>query len=172
MAYRASYRSEEMGQDSINPRRHKPPSQSIDSSIVMSNVCLITGSSTGLGRVLTEFLRFPSVSADRQFRPHIEACADWLLQRFKKSGLDEEKLPSGGSPVVLTRNDRKSGRKTVLIYGHYDVQPPDPLELWQTPPFEPVIRDGRIFVRGASDNKGQLFAFLVGVIDAVMKLLG
>jgi acetylornithine deacetylase/succinyl-diaminopimelate desuccinylase-like protein len=112
---------------------------------------------------LIEFLRFPSVSADRQFKPHVEACADWLLLRFKKAGLDAEKLPTDGNPVVLARNDHKPGRKTVLIYGHYDVQPPDPLELWQTPPFEPVIRDGRIFARGSTDNKGQIFAHLVGV---------
>jgi acetylornithine deacetylase/succinyl-diaminopimelate desuccinylase-like protein len=112
---------------------------------------------------LIEFLRFPSVSADKQFKPQVEACADWLLQRFKKSGLDAEKLPTGGNPVVLARNDHKPGRKTVLIYGHYDVQPPDPLELWQSPPFEPVIRDGRIFARGSSDNKGQIFAHLIGV---------
>jgi acetylornithine deacetylase/succinyl-diaminopimelate desuccinylase-like protein len=112
---------------------------------------------------LIEFLRFPSVSADTQFKPHVEACADWLLQRFKKAGLDVEKLPAGGNPVVLARNVHRPGRKTVLIYGHYDVQPPDPLALWQTPPFEPVIRDGRIFARGSTDNKGQIFAHLVGV---------
>ena len=112
---------------------------------------------------LIEFLRFPSVSADTQFKPQVEACADWLLQRFKKAGLDAEKLPTGGNPVVLARNDHRPGRKTVLIYGHYDVQPPDPLALWQTPPFEPVIRDGRIFARGSTDNKGQIFAHLVGV---------
>src|ERR1700751_2939709 len=112
---------------------------------------------------LIEFLRFPSVSADPQFKPHVEACADWLLRRFKKSGLDAEKFPTAGNPVVLARNDRKPGRKTILIYGHYDVQPPDPLELWQTPPFEPEIRDGRIFARGSSDNKGQIFAHLIGV---------
>jgi acetylornithine deacetylase/succinyl-diaminopimelate desuccinylase-like protein len=112
---------------------------------------------------LIEFLRFPSISADTQFKPHVEACADWLLWRFQKSGLDAEKLPTGGNPVVLARSDYKPGRKTVLIYGHYDVQPPDPLELWQTPPFEPVIRGGRIFARGSTDNKGQIFAHLVGV---------
>ncbi|MEY2607323.1 MAG: hypothetical protein QOH31_5173, partial [Verrucomicrobiota bacterium] len=75
---------------------------------------------------LIEFLRFPSVSADTQFKPHVESCADWLLQHFEKSGLDAEKLPTGGNPVVLARNNHKPGRKTVLIYGHYDVQPPDP----------------------------------------------
>jgi acetylornithine deacetylase/succinyl-diaminopimelate desuccinylase-like protein len=112
---------------------------------------------------LIEFLRFPSVSADKQFKPHVEACADWLLRRFKKAGLVAEKLPTGGNPVILARNDPKPDRKTVLIYGHYDVQPPDPLELWQTPPFEPVIRDGRIFARGSTDNKGQIFAHLIGV---------
>jgi acetylornithine deacetylase/succinyl-diaminopimelate desuccinylase-like protein len=112
---------------------------------------------------LIEFLRFPSVSADTQFKPQLEACADWLLLRCKKSGLDAEKFPAGGNPVVLARNNHKPDRKTVLIYGHYDVQPPDPLELWQTPPFEPVIRDGRIFARGSTDNKGQIFAHLIGV---------
>jgi acetylornithine deacetylase/succinyl-diaminopimelate desuccinylase-like protein len=100
---------------------------------------------------LIEFLRFPSVSADLQFRLQVEACADWLLQRFKKAGLDAEKLPTGGNPVVLAGNNHKPGRKTVLIYGYYDVQPPDPLELWQTPPFEPVIRDGGLIARGSAD---------------------
>ena len=112
---------------------------------------------------LIEFLRFPSISADTQFKSQVEACADWLLLRFKKAGLDAEKSPTGGNPVVLARNHYKPARKTVLIYGHYDVQPPDPLELWQTPPFEPEIRDGRIFARGSSDDKGQIFAHLVGV---------
>jgi acetylornithine deacetylase/succinyl-diaminopimelate desuccinylase-like protein len=112
---------------------------------------------------LIEFLRFPSVSADSQFKPHVESCANWLRQRFEKSGLEAEKLPTGGNPVVLARNKHKADRKTVLIYGHYDVQPPDPLELWQTPPFEPVIRDGRLIARGSTDNKGQIFAHVIGV---------
>jgi acetylornithine deacetylase/succinyl-diaminopimelate desuccinylase-like protein len=112
---------------------------------------------------LFEFIRFASVSADSQFKPQVEAGADWLLQRFRKAGLTSEKFPTDGNPVVLARNEHKPGRKTVLIYGHYDVQPPDPLELWQTPPFEPVIRDGRIFARGSTDNKGQIFAHLIGV---------
>jgi acetylornithine deacetylase/succinyl-diaminopimelate desuccinylase-like protein len=112
---------------------------------------------------LIEFLRFPSVSADTQFKPQLAACADWLLQRLKNSGLDAEKLPTGGNPVVLARNRHQPDRKTVLIYGHYDVQPPDPMELWETPPFEPVIRDGRILARGSTDNKGQIFAHIIGV---------
>jgi len=112
---------------------------------------------------LFAFIRFASVSADTQFKPQVEACADWLLQRFKKAGLNSERLPTAGNPVILARNEPKPGRKTVLIYGHYDVQPPDPLELWQSPPFEPVIRDGRIFARGSTDNKGQIFAHLIGV---------
>src|SRR5260221_8908584 len=98
---------------------------------------------------LIEFLRFPSVSADTQFKPQVEACADWLLQRFKKAGLDAEKLPTGGNSVVLARNDHRAGRKTGLFYGHYDVQTPDPSALWQKPPFEPVIPHSRIFAPGS-----------------------
>jgi acetylornithine deacetylase/succinyl-diaminopimelate desuccinylase-like protein len=112
---------------------------------------------------LFEFLRFPSISADTQFKPQLDACSDWLLERCKKAGLTAEKVPSGGNPVILARNDAKPDRKTVLIYGHYDVQPPDPLELWETPPFEPVLRGGRIFARGSTDNKGQILAHLRGV---------
>src|SRR5260221_14353296 len=89
---------------------------------------------------LIEFLRFPSVSADTQFKPHVEACADWLLQRFEKAGLDAEKLPTGGNPGGLARNNTPPGRKTVPLFGHYYIQTPEPLALLQTPPFEPLIR--------------------------------
>jgi acetylornithine deacetylase/succinyl-diaminopimelate desuccinylase-like protein len=116
---------------------------------------------------LFEFLRFPSVSADSQFKPHLEGCADWLLARCKKAGLTAEKLATEGNPVILARNDPKPNRRTVLIYGHYDVQPSDPLELWETAPFEPVVRNGRIFARGSTDNKGQIFAHLCGVEKAL-----
>jgi acetylornithine deacetylase/succinyl-diaminopimelate desuccinylase-like protein len=116
---------------------------------------------------LFEFIRFASVSADTQFKPQVEACADWLLHRFKEAGLNSERLPTAGNPVILARNEPILGRKTVLIYGHYDVQPPDPLELWQSPPFEPVIRDGRIFARGSTDNKGQIFSHVIGVENSL-----
>ena len=116
---------------------------------------------------LLEFLRFPSVSADSKFKPDVEACADWLTQRLGKAGLDATKIATPGQPVVLAKTPHSSGKKTVLIYGHYDVQPADPLDLWETPPFEPTVRDGRIFARGSTDNKGQILAHILGVEQAL-----
>jgi acetylornithine deacetylase/succinyl-diaminopimelate desuccinylase-like protein len=111
---------------------------------------------------LFEFLRFPSVSADTQFKSDVEACADWLVSRFRKIGLDTRKFRTPGSPLIVARNEAKPGRKTALIYGHYDVQPPDPLELWDSPPFEPTVKGDKIFARGSTDNKGQILAHILG----------
>jgi acetylornithine deacetylase/succinyl-diaminopimelate desuccinylase-like protein len=116
---------------------------------------------------LFEFLRFPSVSADSRFKNSVEACADWLVSRFQKAGLDAKKFRSPGSPLIVARNEAKPGRKTVLIYGHYDVQPPDPLELWDSPPFDPTVRGDRIFARGSTDNKGQILAHILGTEAAI-----
>jgi acetylornithine deacetylase/succinyl-diaminopimelate desuccinylase-like protein len=116
---------------------------------------------------LFEFLRFPSVSANSQFKSDVEACADWLKERLQRAGLQAEICATAGNPVVLGRNEHKPDRKTVLIYGHYDVQPPDPLELWDTPPFEPVVKDGRIYARGSTDNKGQILAHVLGVESTI-----
>src|SRR5215510_15235041 len=112
---------------------------------------------------LIEFLRFPSVSADRTYQPDVNACASWLEARFEKMGLPAQKFPTPGNPVVVARNEHKQGRKTLLIYGHYDVQPPDPLDLWHAPPFEPVVKEGRVFGRGSTDNKGQILAHILGI---------
>jgi acetylornithine deacetylase/succinyl-diaminopimelate desuccinylase-like protein len=120
---------------------------------------------------LFEFLRFPSVSADSQFKSDVDACAEWLTARFQKMGLQAQKLPTPGHPVVVACNERQPGRKTLLIYGHYDVQPADPLELWESPPFEPVIKGEKIFGRGSTDNKGQIFAHILG-IESVLKERG
>ena len=116
---------------------------------------------------LLEFLRFPSVSADSKYKPDVEACADWLTNRLRKAGLEASKIATPGLPVVLAKTPHSPGKKTVLIYGHYDVQPPDPLDLWETPPFEPTVRDGRIYARGATDNKGQILAHILGVEQAL-----
>src|SRR4029077_20432080 len=105
---------------------------------------------------LIEFLRFPSVSADSQFKSSVAACADWLTSRLRRAGLQVQRYETAGHPVVVARNEERPGRRTVLIYGHYDVQPPDPVDLWETPPFEPVIKGGTIFARGSTDNKGQI----------------
>ena len=76
-------------------------------------------------------------------------------------------MPTAGHPVVWARNKHQAGRRTVLIYGHYDVQPADPLDLWDSPPFEPVLKDGFVYARGATDNKGQILAHILGVQEAM-----
>jgi len=112
---------------------------------------------------LFEFLRFPSVSTDSAHAGDVKACADWIDTKLTAIGLSSEIHPTSGHPVVIARNAHKEGRPTVLIYGHYDVQPADPLELWSSPPFEPEVRDGVLFARGATDNKGQMLAHILGV---------
>ena len=87
--------------------------------------------------------------------------------KLRGIGLSAEKHPTPGHPVVVARNEHKEGRPTVMIYGHYDVQPADPLDLWKTPPFEPRIEDGVIYARGSTDNKGQILAHIHGVQQAL-----
>jgi len=118
-------------------------------------------------RALIEFLRFPSVSTDPTRRAQTAACADWVAARFRALGLTTEVHPTPGHPVVTARNTHRPGRRTVLIYGHYDVQPADPLELWKHDPFEPQIENGVITARGATDNKGQILAHILGVEQAL-----
>src|SRR4030095_5478508 len=81
--------------------------------------------------------------------------------------LKAELHPTGGHPIVVARNEHVPGRRTVMIYGHYDVQPVDPLNEWNSPPFEPVVRDGVIFARGSTDNKGQILAHVLGVGETI-----
>lgn len=114
-----------------------------------------------------EYLRFPSISTDSKYKRDVENCADWLIGRFKGMGLSAEKYPTPKHPVVVAKSEPKKDRPTVLIYGHYDVQPVDPVEEWDTPPFEPTLIDGRVFCRGATDNKGQNFAHILGVEEAL-----
>src|SRR5881396_3966663 len=109
------------------------------------------------------FLRFPSVSTDDQYAEKLGACAQWLVEKLTSIGLETQLVPTRGHPIVWARNKHQPGRRTVLIYGHYDVQPPDPLELWDSPPFEPVLKNGYVFARGATDNKGQILSHILGV---------
>lgn len=118
---------------------------------------------------LFTFLRFPSISADSQFKKDVEACAAWLRHRLAAAGLEAELLATPGHPVIVARNQHRPDRKTVLIYGHYDVQPVDPLALWESLPFEPVIKGDRIYARGATDNKGQIMAHILGVEKALQE---
>ncbi|MGH8099746.1 MAG: dipeptidase [Chthoniobacterales bacterium] len=113
------------------------------------------------------FLRFPSVSTDDQYAVQVRDCARWLSQKLSAIGLKSQVVPTAGHPVVWAHNDHREGRPTVLIYGHYDVQPPDPLELWESPPFEPVLKNGYVFARGATDNKGQILAHILGIQETI-----
>ena len=103
--------------------------------------------------ILSGFLRFPSISTQPEHKPDLTACAEWLRVLLTGIGLTATVHSTAGSPVVLAASPRDPAKRTVLIYGHYDVQPPDPLEGWTTPPFEPRISEGRIYARGAADNK-------------------
>lgn len=107
---------------------------------------------------LFEFLRIPSVSARSEHRNDVASAAEWLAMRLIHAGLTAEIHPTEGHPVVLAEW-RGAGPEapTYLVYGHYDVQPVEPLELWTSPPFEPTVRDGRIYARGSVDDKGQLY---------------
>ncbi len=110
---------------------------------------------------LKEWLAIPSVSTLPQHKPDIQRAAEWIAQQLLTLGLHNVAiLPTAGHPVVYGEWLNAPGKPTMLIYGHYDVQPADPLEEWSTPPFEPTVRGENIFARGASDNKGQIFAAL------------
>jgi acetylornithine deacetylase/succinyl-diaminopimelate desuccinylase-like protein len=112
---------------------------------------------------LFAFLRFPSISTDSRNAGDVRDCAAWLVGKLTAMGLETTLHDTPGHPIVVARNLHRPDRRTVLIYGHYDVQPVDPVELWESPPFEPVIRDDRILARGATDNKGQMLAHVMGV---------
>ncbi|MFA7238119.1 MAG: M20/M25/M40 family metallo-hydrolase [Phycisphaeraceae bacterium] len=138
---------------------------------------------------LCDWLRIPSVSTDPAFAPDVRRAAQWAADRLRECGLDVKIVPTKGHPVVMakTKGRRDEGTKgrsegngsasppsslrpsvptslssppSLLFYGHYDVQPPDPIDLWTTPPFQPTIRDGAIYARGADDDKGQVSTFL------------
>jgi acetylornithine deacetylase/succinyl-diaminopimelate desuccinylase-like protein len=121
---------------------------------------------------LFDFLRIPSISADSKYKGETRRAADWLAAKMKDAGLEVSIHETPGHPIVLGEW-RGAGKAapTVLIYGHYDVQPADPVHLWESPPFEPVIRDGRIYARGSVDDKGQLYLH-VKAMEAAMKTNG
>ena len=107
---------------------------------------------------LFSILRIPSISAKPENKPDMVRCAERLKQLLLEAGADmADVMPTSGNPVVFGRKIIDPSYKTILVYGHYDVQPPEPLEKWKTDPFEPVIHDDAIWCRGANDDKGQLF---------------
>ena len=122
---------------------------------------------------IIDFLKIPSISADSAYKDQVDQAADWLVEKFQAINVDRvEKITTPGHPVVYAEKMVSPDKPTILVYGHYDVQPPDPLELWNSPPFEPVIKDEKIYARGACDDKGQLYMHVkaVEILDSMGEL--
>lgn len=121
---------------------------------------------------LVEILEIESVSTQPEKKPEILKCADLTAKKCQEIGLENvQLLETPGYPIVYGDWLHAEGKPTILIYGHYDVQPPDPLEQWKSPPFEPTVRDGNLYARGATDNKGQFFSHFCA-IEAYLKTVG
>jgi acetylornithine deacetylase/succinyl-diaminopimelate desuccinylase-like protein len=113
---------------------------------------------------LKDFLRIPSVSTLPEHKPDVERAAAFVADQLRRAGLENvEIIPTAGHPLIYADWLHAAGKPTVLCYGHYDVQPPDPLELWTTPPFEPTLRDGNLYARGSADDKGQMYSHIKAV---------
>jgi len=119
---------------------------------------------------LFTFLRFPSISTDPEYTKFVSECAGWLLDWIRKLGMEGELITTPVHPVIYAEH-MKAGPKapTLLIYGHYDVQPVDPIEEWESDPFQPTVKDGKVFARGALDNKGQIF-YALNAVKALLEL--
>ena len=118
---------------------------------------------------LLGLLRIPSVSADPKYKADVALCAEEVKKRLEEAGLDKvEVCPTAGHPIVYGEKIVDPALPTVLVYGHYDVQPPDPLELWHSGPFDPMIKDGMIYARGSADDKGQFYMH-VKAVETMMK---
>src|SRR5210317_2134339 len=110
---------------------------------------------------LFELLKIPSISSDSTKKAEINRAAEFIREKLEASGVDvAEVCETAGNPIVYAEKIIDPALPTVLVYGHYDVQPVDPIELWDTPPFEPTIRDEKIYARGSADDKGQFYAHL------------
>src|SRR5437868_7507935 len=121
---------------------------------------------------LKAYLAIPSISALPQHAEDVRACAKWTADEMQRIGLENVRLvDTPGFPVVYGDWLGAAGAPTILFYGHYDVQPVDPLELWESPPFEATVRDGELYARGAADDKGQVFMHFKA-IEAHMKQAG
>jgi len=118
---------------------------------------------------LVEFLTIPSVSADSKYKADVERAAEWVKKSLLNAGADKAEVhPTKGHPIIFGEKIIDKKLPTILVYGHYDVQPPDPLDLWHSPPFKPVIKDGKIYARGACDDKGQVYMH-VKAFELMMK---
>ncbi len=121
---------------------------------------------------LLDFLRIPSISSLPEHAADVAAAAAWTADRMRRAGIEHVQImPTGGHPIVYGDWLHAAGKPTLLIYGHFDTQPADPLELWTNPPFEPVVRDGRVYARGAGDDKGNMLIPIL-VAEAFLKTRG
>ena len=109
---------------------------------------------------LFELLRMASVSTDSQYTDEVAKAGNWVADQFQSLGFTTEIIQTKGHPIVYAETPAVAGAPIVLVYGHYDVQPPDPLDEWISPPFEPVVRDGNVVARGATDDKGQMLTHI------------
>ena len=116
----------------------------------------LTGKRDQYENELCDWLKMASVSTDSAFEKDVRSAADWLKNRMDSIGIKTEIIETCGHPIVYGETPKIEGAPTVLVYGHYDVQPPDPLDEWDSPPFEPVIKDRKVYARGATDDKGQM----------------
>src|SRR5262245_10174549 len=112
---------------------------------------------------LKAFLRIPSVSAQSAHNADTRRAAEFVAEQFRRLGLATEVVATPGQPIVFAQRNGAPGKPTALVYGHYDVQPPDPLDQWISGPFEPTVRDGNLYARGATDDKGQMFTHIKSV---------
>ena len=118
---------------------------------------------------LMEFLRIPSISSLPENEKDVQCAAEWVAERLRSAGIDHVQIfPTGGHPVVYGDWLHATDKPTIMIYGHFDTQPVDPVDLWSAPPFEPVIKDDRIYARGASDDKGNMLAPIIAA-EAILK---
>ncbi|MGY5344987.1 dipeptidase [Paenibacillus glucanolyticus] len=118
---------------------------------------------------LKEWLSIPSISALSEHKGDVAKAAEWLAGKLREAGLEHVEVhQTAGHPIITADHLHAAGKPTILVYGHYDVQPVDPLHLWETPPFEPDIRNGKLYARGATDDKGQLFLH-VKAVEAILK---
>jgi len=107
---------------------------------------------------LKQFLRIPSISTLAEKKPDMKTAAEFVAGKLRSAGMQNVKIiETKGHPLIYADWLNAPGKPTVLIYGHYDVQPVDPINLWDSPPFEPTIKDGKIYARGATDDKGQMY---------------
>jgi acetylornithine deacetylase/succinyl-diaminopimelate desuccinylase-like protein len=120
---------------------------------------------------LKDFLRIPSISTLSEHKPDIRRAAEFALNELRAAGLDGELIEGEGNPLVYAEWTGAPGKPTLLLYGHYDVQPPDPLDEWKSPPFEPEVRGKDIFARGSSDDKGQTY-ILMKAVEGLLKTRG